>query len=192
MVAGGRRGGSADAVALGRRIRSARKERGLTSVELADLAGVSQGLISQVENGRSDPSLETLRRLAEALDLPLFDLFQETASHGVAVRRSDARPAVTTPRSEFSYAKLSPPDPVLEVLRGRLRPGAVSSAQEHRHPAHECVLVEQGTLTVQVETEELTLGQGDSCAFDSRRPHRYLNRTDEDVSFLVFATPPSF
>ncbi|NED64690.1 helix-turn-helix transcriptional regulator, partial [Streptomyces sp. SID10244] len=61
---------------LGTTIREVRKTRGLTMVQLAELAGVSQGLISQVENGRADPSLETLRRIAEALGIPLFDLFQ--------------------------------------------------------------------------------------------------------------------
>jgi transcriptional regulator with XRE-family HTH domain len=169
-----------------------RNDRGMTMVELARRARVSQALISQVENERSDPSLETLRRIAEVLDVPLFDLFSDAPKRRVSVLRATDRPSVTNPGTTLTYEKVSPSNGVLEVLRGRLRARKASSESPHHHPAHECIVVETGELVVEINGEEVTLAAGDSCMFDSSLPHRYRNRTDHDAVFLVFATPPSF
>ncbi|MGC4960868.1 helix-turn-helix domain-containing protein [Gordonia sp. DT101] len=177
---------------LGTTIREVRKTRGLTMVQLAESAGVSQGLISQVENGRADPSLETLRRIAEALGAPLFDLFQDGAPSPVNVLRAGNRASVTTPTGSLTYEKLSPPSATLEVLRGRLEPNDVSSREPHAHPASECVVVESGSMVVEVAGERIELEAGDSATYDSRLPHRYLNESDERTVFLVLASPPSF
>src|ERR1051326_2932902 len=82
--------GGAEA-ALGRRIRSARTRRGLSAAELANLAGVSKSLVSQIERGIAAPSIDTVRRLASALELPVFSLFMEEPDAGMVVRRADRR-----------------------------------------------------------------------------------------------------
>ena len=52
-------------------ITAARKLRGVTQKELSALTGISQGDISQIENGTLNPSLKILRRIAAALDMEL-------------------------------------------------------------------------------------------------------------------------
>ena len=59
--------GSTDLIGLGRRIRSLRKDRGMTLAELADRAGTATSQLSVIENGRREPRLSLLRRLAEVL-----------------------------------------------------------------------------------------------------------------------------
>ncbi|MFI7066812.1 helix-turn-helix domain-containing protein [Kribbella sp. NPDC050124] len=59
------------------RIREIRTLRGMTVRQLADHSGGSSALISQVKRGVTDPSLETMRRIAGALDTPMFSLFQD-------------------------------------------------------------------------------------------------------------------
>lgn len=137
-----------------------------------------------MENGRADPSLETLRRLAEALGVPLFDLFQDGVPSPVNVLRAGSRVSVTTPTGSLTYEKLSPPSATLEVLRGRLEPTDVSSLEPHAHPASECVVVESGEMVVEVAGERIELGAGDSATYDSRLPHRYLNESGSVAVFL--------
>lgn len=164
----------------------------MTVTELARAAGVSVGLISQVERGISDPSLETLRRIAMALDVPLFGLFAEADGGRVAVVRKDARMFVRSPHGGITYQRLSAGTGKIEVLEGLLEPGAASSEEPWSHPSEECVVVLTGRLVAEVDGARHELRAGDSATFDSRSPHRYLNETAKPVRFLLSITPPSY
>src|SRR5688572_9074339 len=80
-------GSTEDPVALGPRVHEVRTRLGLSVASLAEQAGVSKSLVSQIERGVAAPSLDTVRRLASALQVPVFTLFlTEGESHSV-VRR---------------------------------------------------------------------------------------------------------
>ena len=85
-----RLGGRTD-VSIGTRIRAVRTLRGLSSSELANQAGVSRGLISQLELDRANPSIETLRRIAAALDSPIAAFFDDEPANGIVVRESERK-----------------------------------------------------------------------------------------------------
>ncbi|WP_020662305.1 helix-turn-helix domain-containing protein [Amycolatopsis benzoatilytica] len=174
------------------RIREFRSQRGLTVRELADQAGVSTGLISQVERGVTDPSLETMRRIAEVLEVPLFSLFQEPDEQSVAVIRGADRYRISSPHHAITYTRASPGGAKLEVLEGVLEPGGVSADEPRSHPSQECVVVLAGELTVQVGEQTHVLAAEDSCTFDSSIPHRFRNDSTTAARFLVSVTPPSY
>lgn len=164
----------------------------MTLRDLAAATGLSVGLLSQVERDRTDPSLETLRRIGRALDLPIFSLFQDAPDEPVAVVRHAERVRLRAPHGLISYTRVSPGQGRLEVLEGTLEPRAVSSREPWSHPSEECTVVLHGTLVVEVAGERHKLEPGDSCRFDSRLPHRYLNESDSPATFLVSVTPPSY
>ena len=62
-------------IALGDQIRAARQEKKLSQLALAILSGVSKSYLSDLENGRRNPSVLLLARIADALGVPLGDLF---------------------------------------------------------------------------------------------------------------------
>ena len=177
---------------LGERIRAVRQERKLTVRQLASIAGVSPALISHVERGINDPSLDSLRRIAQALRVPLFDFFQQPEDGGVAVIRADSRMQIRSPHGELIYSRLSPGYAKMEVLEGILKPGGFSSKLPWSHPSEECAVVISGWMTVEVDGDRRELEPGDSCYFDSRLPHRYVNNRDVPVVFMLSVTPPSF
>ncbi|MEU7765445.1 XRE family transcriptional regulator [Nocardia sp. NPDC049190] len=174
------------------RIREYRNLRGMTVRQLADRAGVSTGLISQVERGVTDPSLETMRRIAEVLDIPLFSLFQDGDDQTVAVIRHDDRYRISSPHHAITYTRASPGGAKLEVLEGSLEPGAVSSDSLRSHPSEECVVVLSGRLTIEVGDQTHLIKTGDSCYFDSHIPHRFRNEGRTTVRFMISVTPPSY
>ncbi|MEO6200475.1 MAG: cupin domain-containing protein [Cryobacterium sp.] len=177
----------------GFRIRELRANRGMTISELALATEVSAGLISQVERGRADPSLETLRKISRVLDVPLFELFeQEPDGGGVSVVRKDHQVRITSPSEDITYSRHSAGKGQLEVLRGSLKPGGSSSAEPWSHPAEECVVVVEGTLVAEVQGKRYSLAEGDSAHFNSRLPHRLLNEGDSIATFILAATPPSY
>ncbi len=153
---------------------------------------MSTGLISQVERGVTDPSLETMRRIAEVLDVPLFSLFQDGDDQTVAVIRRDDRYRISSPHHAITYTRASPGGAKLEVLEGSLEPGAVSSEELRSHPSEECVVVLVGRLTVQIGEQTHVLKTGDSCHFDSNIPHRFRNDGRNTVRFMISVTPPSY
>jgi quercetin dioxygenase-like cupin family protein len=159
---------------------------------LATEVGVSAGFLSQLERDLADPSLDTLRRLASSLGLPLFDLFQSPGDGSPAVVRRENRVAIASPAGGISYTRLSPGSGRLEMLEGTLEPGGSSSEEPWSHPSEECITVLSGQLVVEVDGRANRLMRGDSCYFDSRLPHRYLNPSSRQTRFLLAVTPPSY
>lgn len=161
--------------------------------QFATIVGVSAATISQVERGITDPSLGTLRGIAKALQVPLFDLFADEDQPSATVIRADEGTIVQTGGRDIgNYRRVSPIPFPLEVLDGRLEPGAASSDDLWSHPADECALVIEGQLTVHVGDEVHELDVNDSCAFDSNVPHRYVNNGTVPARFVVAVTPPSY
>lgn len=177
---------------LGPRLRALRLEKGLSVRQLAAQVGVSAATISQVERDINDPSLSTLRRLARALETPLFDLFTTPGEVTHHVTRADERALALSQQGEVEYWRLSPPGAQIEVLEGILAPGASSSEEVWSHPAQECAAVITGTVVLELGTETHELKAGDSAYFDSRVPHRYVNRSRRVAKYIVSVNPPSY
>ena len=175
---------------LGARIRAARTQRNLSLGDLAGVAQVSRSLISQIERGIATPSIETLRRLASAIGVPVFSLFLEEHGQQQIVRASERR-VVHYPGSNVTREILSP------HLRGRMAvlwvtfpPGEQSSLQPVRHVGEECVVIVAGTLEILIGERPIRLEKGDSMTFDSEAPHVFRNPTDAPVEAFVVISPP--
>ena len=63
-------------VQLGNRVRSLRRDRGWTQVEMAEMLGVDRSYLSEIENGKKDPSLRVLKTLADGFNLSLSQLLR--------------------------------------------------------------------------------------------------------------------
>jgi transcriptional regulator with XRE-family HTH domain len=176
---------------IGHRLRELRTARGLSLRELATQVEVSPGLLSQIENGVTDPSLTTLRKLAAVFDATVADLFTAVGSGAVHVSRPGHRALLSASDGHFTYARLTPGRGDLEVLHGELAAGRSSSAEPWAHPSTECAVVLAGTLTAEVAGERHRLTTGMSISFDSRLPHRYLNEDDVRAEYVVSVTPPN-
>ena len=175
---------------LGARIRAIRTQRNLSVGDLASAAQVSRSLVSQVERGIATPSIETLRRLASAVGVPVFSLFLEEQGTQSIVRASERR-VIHYPGSAVTREILSP------HLRGRMAvlwvsfpPGEQSSLQSVRHVGEECVVIVSGTLEVLIGDRPVRLETGDSMTFDSEVPHLFRNPTEAPVEAFVVISPP--
>lgn len=91
---------SADTLSIGERVRREREKQGLTGVALADRAGVSPGMISQIENDQAEPSLETLEGVAKSLGVSVcyFLLEQEDVENLVSSLNSEVLTLLGDPR----------------------------------------------------------------------------------------------
>ncbi len=191
------------AAAIGGRVASLRQLRGLRVSELARAAGISASLVSQIERGRTQPSVSTLFAISEALQVPVDSFFRAGSERpggpeqapapaspapadqgpgpaGYLVRRGDR--AVIDIQGGVRWERLTPgPLPNVDFLELVYAPGAESSPVLYRHPGQEMLLVLSGRLDIYVGFERYELGPGDSMHFPSVLPHRYVNPTGTET-----------
>lgn len=179
---------------LGRTVKSARLDKGLTVEQLARQAGVSTGLISQLERGRGNPSFLILQRLAEALELPFGHFMQGPTPQGGMVVRANERKRLIVPHPTEIVHELLTPDlrGSLEVLRTSVPAGWSNREQPFHHPGEECVHVLSGRLQVTVGPSSFDLDEGDSITYDSSTVHWYENSGEGPALIIGAVTPPSF
>ena len=184
------------ALEIGKRLAEHRTSRGVKVSQLARQIGVSPSLISQIERGQSRPSVSTLFALAEALDVPVDAFFRNGGAAPRSARAFDPPPRGGGRQDRYAvrhderagidieggvrWERLTPTtlDDV-EFMELIYAPGAESNAALYRHPGFEMVLVLSGRLRIHVGFERYDLGPGDSIAFPSTLPHRYVNAGDE-------------
>ncbi len=182
-----------DLAALGRTLQKARKDQGLTVGQLSERAGVSAGLISQLERGHGNPSFLTLSRLAEAVRVPLGHFLQGDVEPRQMVVRRDQRKKLVLPDDHLVYELLTPGlGGQLEVLRTRVPPGWTNQERPFQHVGEECVHLLEGGLEVTVGEAFFTLGPGDSITYDSAVPHWWRNADGRAAVIIGSVTPPSF
>ncbi len=183
-------GANGDRTRLGDRLRELRQAHDLTLRQLAVEAGISAGMLSQLENGAAEPSLSTLRKLARVFDTSIATLFDDPDVPRVAVTTREHRMRLGAARQHLTYSRLTPGSGDLEVLEADIEPGQASSDEPYSHPSTECATVLAGELDVEVDGRVHHLREGDAITFDSRLPHRFVNSSDAPARLLVAVTPP--
>ena len=154
---------------VGQQVRRRRRDRGLTLASVAELTGLNIGYLSQVENDKASPSLETLAALADALDVPIawFLLDQSVAPRVV---RAGERPKRALPRGSGSMSQV---DGGLArdvaIFEGRMPVGHRTGF--HEHPGDEHHLVLSGRVRFIQGDTVVEAGPGDYVLLDGTLPH---------------------
>lgn len=178
---------SAIAAALSRNVRALRLEAGLTLDALATRAAISKGMLVQVEQGRTNPSLATLCRLANALGVSLPQLLDVGPPAAVQVVPRDANVVLWQGEGggEGRLLGASEEPCPLELWEFRLAPGDAYEADPQSPGSVEMVYVVAGDLTLRVEDESVEAGAGDTVVFRPDRDHEYRNAGDEWVHAVI-------
>jgi transcriptional regulator with XRE-family HTH domain len=177
---------------LGAAIRRRRHARDLTLAQVSALATVSVSMLSQVERGLIDPSLDTLRNIADALGTSPFRLLEEEGTVAGIVRRGSGR-TIVSDDGGLRFELLSPSvDGAFEIAVWELQPGHSSTGQPRAHPGEEANLFLQGRARLEIGDETIELTAGDCITFDPTRPHRVTAVGDEVVICVDVISPPAF
>jgi len=181
------------AESVARNVREARTERGWTLDQLAGRSGVSKGMVVQIEQARTNPSIGTMSKLGQALGVSLSDLVD--VQRGPVIRMVPAEDAARLWETESgSSARLlvggRRPD-FIELWEWVLMPGDRYEGNVHAQGMKELLHVIDGTLTLMVGDAMTEVGVGSSASYDGDQSHSYLNAESDRLRFILVMLDPS-
>ncbi|WP_404429452.1 helix-turn-helix domain-containing protein [Microbacterium lacus] len=178
-------------VEIGQRLRDARTRQGISLRAIAQAVGVSPSLISQVETGKTQPSVSTLYALVNQLGISLDELMGHEPwtspptkdapgpmlPYPPSVQRAGKGPTLEMENGVRWERLAIGADGMADAFLATYEPSASSSVEGKlmRHAGIEYGYIIEGELTLQLEFDTQVLGPGDSLHFDSARPHLYVN-----------------
>lgn len=178
---------------LGARLKALRDSHGMSQRELAKRAGVSNAIISMIEQNRSSPSVGMLKKLLDGFPMSLAEFFADDLK---------PRPQIFFGASELvelaggpvSYRQVGKDmsGKAIQLMHERYQPGADTGGQMLSHESEEGGVVIRGRLEVTVGDQIRVLGPGEAYYFDSRIPHRFRNVGSDECEVVTANSPPSF
>jgi len=178
---------------IGKRLKECRLRQGLSQRALAKKAGVTNGLISQIEQNSISPSIASLKKILDVLSMSLADFF--TSDDGGT--------------TDFFFERKQLPDlgsgdvaiflvgagirhRAMSVLHEVYPPGADTGPQMLSHAGEEGGVVTKGRIEITVASQVKVLGPGDAYYFESRLPHRFRNVGGTPCEIVSANSPPTF
>ena len=180
------------AAAVARNTRRLRTNRGWSLDQLASRSGVSKGMLVHLEQGRTNPSLGTLCKLAETFGLTLASLVELHEAPVVRVVRPNETVELLASDKGSSGRLLVGSDERehVEMWHWALAPGDSSRSEAHADGTRELLHVVDGTLTLEVDGVEHTVSAGGAALFHADRPHAYRNDDEQPLRLVMVVLQP--
>jgi len=179
---------------LARAVQSMRAERGWSLDQLARRSGVSKGVLVATEQGRSNPNLGTLARIADAFGVPVTRLIDTSDEPAVRITGpADSRTLWRGPAGGAGriIAATEPPW-AAELWQWRLQPGEAFGGDAHGPGTRELAWVQAGTMTLTVAGRPYEVGPGMCVRFPAGVPHGYANHGIDPVDLtMIVVVPPA-
>jgi transcriptional regulator with XRE-family HTH domain len=178
-------------IQISNKIKNLRKSKNFTVQELADKAGVSKGLISQIENSRTIPSLLVLIQIIKALEIDFTEFFGDLSMNekglNILVKRQDDyaffEKETATGYNYYriftkSFSNTTIDIVLLEVMPGSKRDYVTTDAYEYK-------FMVSGSITYDFNGQRILLNEGDSILFDGNIAHNPINESEKPAKMLV-------
>jgi transcriptional regulator with XRE-family HTH domain len=172
-----------------------RTTRRLSLAALAARADVAKATLANLEQGRGNPTIETLWSLALGLGVAFSDLLEDRRETTTVVvgAQQGVRVCGSTPGGKLDLRLLDRIERggLVEVFDMSLPAGTEHSGRPHGGGVVERVFVHEGTITVGPASDPLTLGPGDYARYGADRPHVYRSADEESRGILLVSYPPA-
>lgn len=180
---------------VGEDIRSLRRTRGLTLVELAGAVNRSVGWLSQVERGRTTPSVDDLGAVAARLGVSISFFFRSSGraaeERGVILRAAD-RMTIGTQESGLVEELLSPSlGGSFEMIRSAFAPHSSSADARPAAGREDGGVLIAGRLLLTIGGRDFELAPGDSFQF-AGKSYSWRNPGEETAIVIWVVSPPVY
>jgi transcriptional regulator with XRE-family HTH domain len=180
--------------AFGEKIREVRERKHMTMREVADKAGVSESLISQIERNRVSPAIDTLLKIIDILEIDLDFIFRDFKKDRLVnlVRAGEKKRAIVNGVvfEQLSHTFSSSEEHAIEAYFLEIPPGGKSGDDEYGHIGKELGVIIKGRGECTVGNRVYSLGEGDSISFSADAPHQIRNTGKRPLRAFWIITPP--
>ena len=189
---------------FGKSIRARRIEQRKTIKDIAASTKLSPAYISRMERGEINPSVATIKKIADTLGINIADLFQKnndekrSLNNGRNIRKvlhENERLKLTYPGLNFSGYLLTPTihNIGIEFILVVAEPEGGSGKDSYSHQrGEECILVQEGEMTLWIEDDIYILKTGESIHFESHIPHKWKNSGKTEMKAIWVIVPPTY
>ncbi len=179
---------------MGGVLKKARVEKGMTLEELSSRCGYSKALISRIENDSVSPSISSLTKISQALNLKLYNIFAEIEEEVPVILKEGSRETfwVSNGKYEMEFLTTGSSTKKMQPLLLSLESGVEAPGGFISHPGDKFMLILKGGLEVVIGEEKHILKAGDSIHFKSTIPHRFANRGKTKSVSVAVTYPPYY
>lgn len=167
-------------VIIGNNLNTYRKSKGYSLDKVAEMTGVSKGMLGQIERGETNPSISTLWKIANGLHISSTSLLEAKPAELVIIKKSDLAP-ITEHKDKYIVYAPFPFDSKkkFEVLVVDLQDGCHHTSEPHDKNVEEYIYVSKGHFKLTVNETTYELHEGDSIRFVADKGHEYRNDSGE-------------
>ncbi len=162
-----------------------RKQRGLSLDKVSELTGVSKAMLAQIEKAKSNPSVSTLWKIANGLNVSFSSFMKETDNPQIEKVKIDQLIPIIDQNGQYLVYPIFPyhPEKKFEIFTVTLKPG--HSHYSNQHMGEEFILVQKGQLSLEIQGAYHVLTENEAIRFQSNTDHFYRNTTDKPVCFYT-------
>ena len=170
-----------------------RKEHRYTLDRLATLANVSKGMLVQIEQGKTNPSIATLARIANALNVSVPRLIEVEEKPDVTISAiADTAPLLKKDTGSTAVPLLGHEgETVVELWDWRIAPSDSFEGGPHIDGAIEMLMIHSGVLTLHLNDQSFDVPAGSAVRFKADLPHTYANHGDEELRLTMVTVEPA-
>lgn len=180
---------------VGKKIKDLRNSRNLTLKELSSETDLSIGFLSQLERGLTTVAIDSLDKIAKALQVNLSYFLEEKASNRMPVLKEYENEVFQIVNNQFIHYHLTNDGKGKNLLPRLIKILPTKSEEEvtvYQHEGEEFVYVLEGILTLFIDNQRYELYPGDSAHYESTVVHNWANYTNKMVKILTVHTPNVF
>ncbi|WP_018248420.1 helix-turn-helix domain-containing protein [Orenia marismortui] len=164
---------------IAKKLNQIRKNRGFTLSKLEELTGVSKSMLGQIERGESNPTVKTLWKIANGLNVSFSTFIDEDNSKVSVISTEEINPLLEE-RGEFRVYPIFPFDHKkrFEIHAIEIEAGCSYEAEAHFTGVEEHLIVSRGILEILIEGDTYRVNEGNTIRFVADKAHVYRNDTD--------------
>jgi transcriptional regulator with XRE-family HTH domain len=171
---------------VGTRLRQLRSERNKSMRALARDSGLSTNALSMIERGKTSPSVSTLHKIAEALEVPITAFFRlESTRQDIVFQPAGMRSCIEFPKGIWEGLGGEQFTDRLEPFLLNLESGGSSGRYGMLHTGSEFVMCLEGKIEYEVEDQKYLLNPGDSLIFAAQLRHRWRNPGEKITRVVI-------
>lgn len=167
-------------------LKTLRNEQNLSLGQLAELSDISKVMLSQIEKGEANPTINTLWKIANGLKVSYTSLLEQREHNTCIIKKSDLEAQLNEDGHYRVYCYYtSTPYRNFEFFQIELDEGHSYTAIGHSKKSEEYIMVLEGELTLEINNETYKLNSNDSISFVADKQHRYINSGKETLRATI-------